>query len=57
MIEWLSTQIDIRKIEAEFNVYSVTDIRLALHRVGEHAPRGPATRSFAIDSWSVWERR
>ncbi len=48
MIEWLSTQIDIRAIAEEFNAYTVTDIRIALHRVAEHPLRGPETSYDAV---------
>ena len=45
MIAWLSTQIDTAAIETEFNSYRRTDIRWALHNVGEHPLRG-AEKSY-----------
>jgi hypothetical protein len=48
MIEWLTMQIDTRAIEAQFNTYAVTDIRLAMHRVAEHPLRGSETSYRAV---------
>lgn len=48
MIEWLSTQIDIRAVAEEFNVHTVADIRIALHRVAKHPLRGSETSYDAV---------
>jgi hypothetical protein len=54
LIGWLSTQIDIQAVEAEFNAFPATSLLLALHQVGSHPLRGEEKSFDAVtDSGGV----